>query len=60
MKEQRTLFLKATSSEGVSVSDLPMTGMTLTRGERRLISSISNSRNLHRNEIFQSILNEMD
>jgi hypothetical protein len=39
-----TLFLNWRSSTGVSVSDLPITGMTLTRGESRRMSSISTSR----------------
>jgi hypothetical protein len=36
-----TLVLNALSSRGVSESDRPMTGMTLTRGESRRISSMS-------------------
>lgn len=40
-KIQPTLFLKPLSSLGVKESAFPMTGMTLTRGERRRISSIS-------------------
>lgn len=41
-----TLFLKPRSSLGVKESALPMTGMTLTRGDRRRISSMSISRSL--------------
>lgn len=41
-----TLFLKASSSEGVRVSAFPMTGMTFTLGDNRRISSISISRRL--------------
>jgi hypothetical protein len=41
-----TLFLNATSSDGVRLSDLPMTGMTFTRGASRRINSISSSRRL--------------
>ena len=39
--KELTLFLKPRSSPGVRESALPMTGITLTRGERRRISSIS-------------------
>ena len=42
-----TRFLNPRSSLGVSESALPMTGMTLTRGERWRINSISISRRLH-------------
>lgn len=45
-KKLSTLFLKPLSSLGVRESALPMTGMTLTRGERRRINSISISLNL--------------
>jgi len=41
-----TLFLKPRSSLGVKESALPMTGITLTRGERRRINSMSISLNL--------------
>lgn len=41
-----TRRLKATNSGGVRVSDLPITGMTFTRGESLLMSSISSSRKL--------------
>lgn len=37
-------FFDSASSAGVKESALPMTGMTLTRGERRFMSSISSSR----------------
>jgi hypothetical protein len=43
----RTLFLKPLSSLGVKESALPMTGMTLTRGDRRRISSMSISLSLN-------------
>jgi len=39
--EHLTLFLKALNSEGVNESAFPMTGMTLTRGDSRRISSMS-------------------
>src|ERR1700744_4154853 len=39
-----TSFLDSASSAGVSASALPMTGMTLTRGERRVINSMSTPR----------------
>lgn len=42
-----TLFLKPLSSLGVKESALPMTGITLTRGDNRRISSMSISRKLH-------------
>ena len=42
-----TRFLNPRSSLGVSESALPMTGMTLTRGDRRRINSMSISRRLH-------------
>lgn len=48
MKEILTLFLKALSSVGVKESALPMTGITLTRGDRRLMSSISISLRLYK------------
>ena len=44
-----TRFLNTLSSLGVSESAFPMTGMTLTRGERRRMSSISISRRLETN-----------
>lgn len=47
--ELHTLFLKPLSSLGVRLSALPMTGMTLTRGERRRMSSMSISRRLESN-----------
>lgn len=50
----RTRRLKATSSDGMSVSDLPMTGITFTRGERRFMSSMSNSRSLYRQPVVAS------
>jgi hypothetical protein len=42
----RTLFLKPRSSLGVKESALPMTGITLTRGDSRRINSMSISRKL--------------
>lgn len=36
-----TRFLKAFSSLGVKESAFPMTGITLTRGDNRLINSMS-------------------
>ena len=42
----RTLFLKALSSFGVRASALPITGMTLTRGDSLRINSMSISRKL--------------
>lgn len=39
-------FLDSASSAGVRESALPMTGMTLTRGESRFMSSMSSSRRL--------------
>ena len=44
-----TRFLNARSSLEVSESALPMTGMTLTRGDRRRMSSMSISRRLKNN-----------
>jgi hypothetical protein len=41
-----TLFLNPLSSDGVKESALPMTGITLTRGESRRMSSMSISRSL--------------
>lgn len=41
MRNPHTLFLKALSSLGVKESALPMTGMTLTRGDKRRINSMS-------------------
>lgn len=41
-----TRFLKSLSSRFVRESALPMTGITLTRGERRFMSSMSISRSL--------------
>lgn len=46
----QTLFLKPLSSLGVKESALPITGMTLTRGERRRINSMSISRKLRPSE----------
>ena len=42
-----TRFLNPRSSLGVTESAFPMTGMTLTRGDRRRINSMSISRRLH-------------
>lgn len=47
--ERHTLFLKPRSSLGVRESAFPMTGITLTRGDRRLMSSMSISRRLRGN-----------
>lgn len=44
--DERTRFLNALSSPGVRESAFPITGMTLTRGESLLISSMSISRSL--------------
>jgi len=43
-------LLNAASSAGVRVSDLPTTGITLTRGDNRRMSSMSSSRRLSRLE----------
>lgn len=42
-----TSFFDSANSAGVRESARPMTGMTLTRGARRFISSMSNSRRLY-------------
>lgn len=49
-----TLFLNPRSSLGVSESALPITGITLTRGDRRRMSSMSISLRLNRMSVIIS------
>lgn len=48
---ERTRFLNPRSSLGVKESAFPITGITLTRGERRRISSISISLRLYHSPV---------